>query len=341
MLSSRTWAVGLILVATESVCAPPTESIPASVSEPIPLAWGPRIDAWHDALYFAVQGALRRWDARLAREEVAETDEVSSPFRLEIDLTSIENDNGTDLRGATRFDIDLQLPQLERRLRLFLTTDDLSETAADLSEDLRGGLRFGAFPGADFEIGIKIDAPPVAFAALRWGEEYRRGDWLIHPFAKVFIDSSQGPGLGAALVLDRWQDKNFWRSSTALLGLPRRSRAEWTQSWVWARPTDVLREGRPLARIGSRDIVHGWGVELIVSGEERRVEEKKVALFFKRPVQSDWLFVSLRPFWRSSREPWQPGIGPDQGPWQDDTGVTLGLDMLFWGPAGQSRSAPK
>jgi len=118
-----------------------------------------------------------------------------------------------------------------------------------------------------------------------------------------------------------------------VLGLPRRSTVAWTQSLVWARTTDVLSEGRPLARIGSRDIVHGWGVELVVSGEESRIEQQEIALFFKRPLQSDWLFVSVRPFWRSSR------VAEVGGSWTQEMGVSLGLDMLFWGPAGQGRTA--
>lgn len=327
MLSARALILGLVLVATPELAA-----------DTLPTSWRSRADVWHDAIYLAVQRELRQLDARLARESALHEStaaDIPSPFRLELDLSVFERGSEIDVRGATRFDIDLRLPQLEQRLRLFLTTDDLSETVTDVARDLRAGLRVAAFPGADVEIGIKVDAPPVAFAALRWGEEYRRGFWWIHPFAKVFIDSSQGPGVGTALVIDHWQGVTLWRSSSSALALPRRSTAIWSQSLIWARTTDILREGRPLARVGSRDIVHGWGLELSASGEEDRLQEKELAFFFKRPLQSDWLFFSVRPFWRSFR------TEPMGGRWTEDAGLTVGVDMLFWGPAGQSRSALK
>lgn len=326
MLSARARWIGLLLVATPELAA-----------DTLPTSWRTRIDAWHDALYFGVQRELRELDASLAGEPPSQPPtavDIQSPFRLELDLSVFERDSAVDVRAATRFDIDLRLPRLEQRLRLFLTTDDLSETVTDVARDLRAGLRVDAFSGADVEIGIKLDAPPVAFAALRWGEEYRRGSWWIHPFAKVFVDSSQGPGVGTALVIDHWEGSALWRSSSSVLGLPRRSSTIWSQSLIWARTTDILREGRPLARVGSRDIVHGWGLELSVSGEKDRLQEKEWALFYKYPLQSDWLFVSVRPFWRSFR------AETEAGRWSRDVGVTLGVDMLFWGPAGKGRSAP-
>lgn len=348
MLSSPALHAGLLVVATAAVVAnaEPAESVPETSPESAPGAgrWRESADYWHDRLYFWVQRELQQLDGALAPEVVddppadsAATADIEprSPFRLELDLSAGDLASEQALSSSVRFDIDLQLPRLERRLRVFLTTDDVSETLSDVADELRGGVRLRAFADAEVELGIKLDTPPVAYAALRWGREHRRGPWWIHPFAKVFIDSSDGPGVSSALVIDRWQDEVLWRSSSTILGLPRDSRTLWNQSWVIARTNDILFEGRPLTRVGSRDIVRGWGVEFSVAGEGGRTLERELALFYKRPLQSDWLFVSFRPFWRSSR-----AVGVERG-WEQEMGVRVGLDLLFWAPAGQRSNAPK
>lgn len=342
MLSARALGLGLMMAvadlgATESAFPqapalqqPPGDDIHDRVS------FGRRADVWHDAMYAWVQRELRELDQRLAVES-AETEEVldvSSPFRIEWDLEVFDREGQVDMRGVARFDIDLQLPHLKRRLRLFLTTDELSETLTDVARGLRGGVRIDAFPGADFELGVKVDAPPVAFAALRWSAEQQHGPWRSHPFAKVFVDSSRGPGVGAAWVIDHWRGQVFSRSASSWLWLSRRPSAVWSQTLVFARAREVLREGRHLARAGSRDVVDGWGLELSVVGEDV-VFEREVALFYKRPLHSDWWFASVRPYWRSARD------GQQGGPWRNEAGILLGVDLLFWAPAGQRANAPR
>ena len=341
MLSSPALCVGLLVVATMSAIAKAEPAAPKPVEAP----WRQQADRWHDQVYAWVQRQLQDLDGVLASKGVTPnagdrlraTDETESrsPFRLELDLSVGDFAFRSALSSAARFDIDLQLPQLERRLRVFLTTDDVSETLSDAAEEWRAGLRLQAFQDADLELGIKLDTPPIAFAAVRWGRELRQGPWWIHPFAKVFIDSEQGFGASSALVIDHWDEGFLWRSSSSLLGLPRDSRFLWGQSWVVAQTHEVLYAGRPLTRVGSRDIVDGWGLELGVGGEGARMLERELALFYKQPLQSDWLFISVRPFWRSTR---RLTIGSR---WERDIGVSVGLDLLFWDLAGQRSVALK
>jgi hypothetical protein len=63
--------------------------------------------------------------------------------------------------------------------------------------------------------------------------------------------------------------------------------------------------------------------------------ERELALFYKQPLQSDWLFISVRPFWRSTR---RLTIGSR---WERDIGISVGLDLLFWDLAGQRSVALK
>lgn len=339
MLSSPALCVGLLVVATLAAIAKAEPVAPKPVDAP----WRQQADRWHDQVYAWVQRQLQDLDGALASEGVTPnagdgsraTDESRSPFRLELDLSVGDFASGSALSSAARFDIDLQLPQLERRLRVFLTTDDVSETLSDTAKEWRAGLRLPAFQDADLELGIKLDTPPVAFAAVRWGRELRQGSWWIHPFAKVFIDSEQGFGASSALVIDHWDGGFLWRSSSSILGLPRDSRFLWGQSWVVAQTREVLYAGRPLPRVGSRDIVDGWGFELSLGGEGARMLERELALFYKQPLQSDWLFISVRPFWRSTRR-----LETRSG-WERDIGISVGLDLLFWDFARQRSIALK
>jgi hypothetical protein len=63
--------------------------------------------------------------------------------------------------------------------------------------------------------------------------------------------------------------------------------------------------------------------------------ERELALFYKQPLQSDWLFISVRPFWRSTRR-----LETRSG-WERDIGISVGLDLLFWDFARQRSIALK
>ena len=102
-------------------------------------------------------------------------------------------------------DVTLKLPNIERRLRVFVTSDDVAESpdVAGERRNFRAGLRFNPWDEFDFDVGVRADLPPVAFASLRWSRFVPLGRWDIYPFAKLFAETDEGPGVSAGITFDR------------------------------------------------------------------------------------------------------------------------------------------
>jgi hypothetical protein len=290
---------------------------------PPPLTFAQRLDQKHDQLYTWVQSAVEATDHRFAGKDRELKPVPAAPFRIGAVFESIDRVDGNDAGFNMDLDLLLRLPNVENKLHVFITSNDLDEAprSAQESTALRAGVRYPFRRYLQFDVGVRLDVPPVAFTAVRWTREYQLGDWDFYPFLKLFAETKESFGYAAAATLDRWSGRRLLRSSTYAKWRHDRNATEWTQSFVYARANQLIVPDRFGSYLQARDIGSGWGVRLLASGERATgVTYYEASVFYRHPTASRWLFWSVEPLVRWDR----------QYAWHTDPGLRVGINALFW-----------
>ena len=313
---------------TSAWAEPPQVILPSSTPAQDLVEAGPTgtaLDRLHDRLFLGVQDFITDVDERYIDDPATALPVPVSPFRIGLQAETLRRADGT-LDTAPRIDVDLllKMPNLQRRLQLFITSDAVDESplrAGNSLYDLRAGARFSLLRNLDFDVGVRADLPPVAFASLRWQKQWSLGDLQIQPFAKSFLETKRGLGTAYGLNLERWIDRWVLRSASyANWRLDTRA-TQWTQAFIVARASEVIRFGRYSDVLGGRDLARGFGLEGTLTGERyREMQRYEVSLFAKQPTPRRWLYWQAAVFVRWDRA---------QG-WHPDPGIRLSLDALFW-----------
>jgi hypothetical protein len=298
---------------------------------PYPLDFGERLDRSHDWLYVNAQEFVENTDRRFAPPDAELLPVPATPFRLGLVTETLDRKDGVKFDLDLNLDVSLNLPNLERRLRIFITSDDVGEAPDRAGEDrnFRAGLRFNPRGNFDFDVGVRGDLPPIAFASLRWSKFYPVGRWDIYPFAKLFAETDEGLGASTGLTFDRrlgaeliGRASSFarWRKDTAEI--------EWTQVLLLAHADELLVPERYGRILRNQDLARGYGMQLLATGPRRNaVEYYEASVFYKRPLRNRWLYGYVEPLVRWDR----------RYDWNADPGIRIGIEALFW---DLSRSRP-
>ena len=239
------------------------------------------------------RGRVEATDQRFADKDTPLKPTPAAPFRIGMMLESIDRSDGMEFNFNANLDITLDLPNIEERLRLFITSDDLDE-APDTARDegrLRAGLRYQIFRHLDFDLGIRVDVPPVAFASLKWTHEYELGKWDFYPLAKMFVETKESFGYALGTTFDRWSGRHLWRSSTYAKWRHDRNQTEWSQSLVYARAHELIVPDRYGSYPRANDIGRGWGVRVLASGEDTNVVSVLRSRYVLLAPGCQWLAV--------------------------------------------------
>jgi hypothetical protein len=295
-----------------------------AASRPYPLDFGQRLDRGHDRLYVNAQEFVENTDRRFAPPDAELLPVPATPFRLGLVTETIDRPDGAEFELDLNLDVTLKLPNLERRLRIFITNDDVAESPDRAGErgNLRAGVRFNPASNFDFDVGVRGRLPPIAFASLRWSKFYPVGRWDVYPFGKLFAETDEGLGVSSGLTFDRrlgeamiGRASSFakWRKDTAEI--------EWTQVLLLAHADELLVPERYGRILRNQDLARGYGMQLLASGEQRhRVEYYEASVFYKRPLRHRWLYGYVEPLVRWDRK----------YAWHADPGVRIGFEALFW-----------
>jgi hypothetical protein len=293
-----------------------------------PLDFEEWMDHAHDRIYTWGQEAVEATDHKFADKDKELLPVPAMPFRLATMFEIVNHDDGLKVDVDIDLDISLRLPNIEKRLKIFVTSSELDESPsmAGNSPALRAGLRYEFTRDIDFDIGVRVDWPPVAFAALKWSREYQMSDeWSFYPLAKLFAESDDGVGYAAAATFDRWSGRQLLRSSTYTKRRWDRPKNEWSQTFVYARAHQLIVPDRYGSYIAANDIGIGWGVR-VFGKDEGKFENKdateyyEVGVFYRRPTNNKWLYLHFEPIVR-----WDKLYN-----YKADLGVRLGFDVLFW-----------
>ncbi len=163
-------------------------------------------------------------------------------------------------------------------------------------------MRYALVRFLDFDIGVRLDVPPVAFTSLKWSREYQLGDWDFYPLAKLFAETKDGFGAATGTTFDHWSGRRLLRSSTYAKWLHDGDQTEWSQSFVYARARELIVPDRYGSYPRANDIGKGWGVRALASGEDTNaVDYYEAGIFYARPTSNRWLFWSVEPIVRWDR----------------------------------------
>ena len=291
---------------------------------PYPLDFGQRLDHTHDWLYVRAQRFVEETDRRFAPPDAELLPVPATPFRLSLVTETLDRPDGAKFDLDLNLDVSLKLPNIERRLRIFVTSDDVAESPDVAGErgNLRAGLRFNPWEQFDFDVGVRGDLPPIAFASLRWSYFVPAGRWDLYPFAKLFAETDEGVGASAGFTVDRRLGRAvIVRSSSFAKWRNDRDATEWTQAFLLARAEELLVPERYGRLVRNRDLARAWGVQLLATGARRNsVDYYEASLFYKRPLRQRWLYGYVEPLLRWDR----------QYDWDVDPVIRIGIDALFW-----------
>lgn len=295
-----------------------------------PLDLGERLDYLHDRLYTTVQGYVESTDTEFAGDKGPTRPVPAAPFRIGTSLLTLDRSDGTHLEAELNVDIALQLPNLEKRLGLFVTSEQLDSGARDLggNASYRAGLRYALLRHLDFDVGIRVDIPPVAFTSLKWSREIGLGKWDYYPLVKLFAETKESVGYALGSTFDQWTGRRLFRSSTFAKWRHDRDRTEWAQTFVLARAHELIVPDRYGSYPAANDIGRGWGLRALASGPDgKHVSRYEMGLFIRGGAGNRWLYWFVEPMVRWDRE----------FDWSADPGVRVGFDMLFWNLARPPR----
>ena len=292
---------------------------------PPPVGVEQHLDDAHDKLFVWSQGLVEGTDQYFADEDKEKKPVPPAPYRLGLNVKSLDRSDGLDFSLEAEFDIQIKMPNIQRRLSLFVTSEAVDEAPRAAGEDSRlsAGVRYELRSQIDFDVGIRIDIPPALFTSVKWSNDYEFGKWDFYPYAKLFVRTDEGLGASSSGTFDRWFGRNVFRSSTYGKWLADGDKVKWTQTLAYAYVTEQLELRRSAQYAEGRDIGKGFGVRLLAEAEEEdeaKVTYYEAGVFARWPSKSRWLFWYVEPLVRWDRN----------HDWSGDVGIRVGFDALFW-----------
>lgn len=326
--------VAILSAQDDGESAPPVETEPSestaeSTESVAPVSEEEGNSNWIDHtrnwLYDTSHGAVIWLDTSFVDEE--RQDVVVTPpsrFRLGLQSTVELQAGGTiDFSPVVDFDTDVDLPNLEERFKLLITTRDPvglpGETSFEEDNALRVGASKGFFENWDASVGVKAKWVPEVFTFVQWNPRYGelKDGWTTYPNVKLFWESEDRIGASTGLVVNHWKNRWLFRQSVS----GKITKEEWENDEKKALNPDSPQFGddgggvRWLAqttfgyiplliderdyggRVGGKDVARGVGVRGQIRGNQVKSLEAKVTLFHKRPIYKDFLFLVLAPEW--------------------------------------------
>lgn len=311
----------------------PVAALGSDTHQP-PRNFGERLDLAHDWLYRRLERMLQKVDTYYADPNRTALVVPISPLRLDLDTEFLNRQHGLGVSPRLNFEANLRLPNIERRLHLFISSYNLSEApgnAATERNPVRAGLRFAERAQLDFDLGVRLKLHPSVFAAVRWAPQFKLGGSSFYPLVKPYVESGIGLGVSGGFALEHWRGGWVARSSSYGNWLRDTAATSWAQTLLFGHARALIQERQYGHFTDGRDLACGTLVRATAAGERLSgATLYEFSLLRKRPLRGGWLYGYLEPLVR-----WERGSD-----WHPDAGIRLGLDALFWGlAAGAARDA--
>ncbi|MDF3129396.1 hypothetical protein P0Y35_09335 [Kiritimatiellaeota bacterium B1221] len=307
------------------------------------------IDGTRDWLYGKSQGTVIWLDTGIVKPGPDETPVPTPPSRFRIGLYTqidLEADGAIKFAPVADFDVDVDLPNLESRLKLFVSTKDPTALPGQDAFDSDNGLRVGAsralFENWKSSAGIKTKWPPEPFAYVQWSPEYTLSEtWTMVPQLRPFWESQDGFGGLTSVVFNRWNRRLIFRQAFSLKWTQELADDDdksevneessqfgyngggyrWDATTIWGYVPALLDERDYGRRVGGDDVARGYGLKARVTGNEVNTTKATFSLFVKRPAYKDFLYFVIAP----------EVVWAEDNKWDEEYVLKAGFEMLVWG----------
>ena len=305
------------------------------------------VDGTRDWLYGKSHGTVEWLDTSFLEEDQEVVPTPPSRFRVglytQIDL---EENGAIKFAPVADFDADVDLPNIESRLKLFISTKDPTALPGQDAFDSDNALRIGAsraiFKNWKTAVGVKTKWPPEPFAYIKWSPEYTLSErWTMAPQIRPFWESEDGFGGLTSGVFNRWNNRVMYRQSFSLKWTQELADEDtenevnedssqfgydgggyrWDSTTILGYVTELLDERDYGRRVGGDDVAKGYGIKARVTGNEINSTKATVSLFVKRPAYKDFLYFILAP----------EVVWAEDANWNEEYVLKAGFEMMLWG----------
>ncbi len=293
--------------------------------------FGARMDYLHPNVQRRISEPLRATDAYFADNSDAPIVPPQTQVRLGL-YGTLRKYRDFEFEVTPNVEMDVELPNLKRRLRVFVETaraNDLPERA--VSDQDESGINVGARKwfeplNLSADVGVQASWPPEAFARLIWTREWQLGEWGLRPEHRIFYETDDGFGALATLRNARWLgdgNESLFQQNLSAKWSTETDTLMWAASVSFARVPALLDENLRGKNAGWEDASRAQAVRYTCFGGDGNVDSHRVILGFRGPLYKRWIY------WEAD-----PGLE-----WHRDEDYEtayvfrFGIDMLFWGRA--------
>ena len=292
-------------------------------------SWGARLDYLETNVTRRIHEPLRAADAYFALSP----DDVLVPPQTRVRAKLFGRImQGRDFEMSFEPDIELEVefPNIERRLRLFVETarsDEVHERTLQESEDR--GVKIGARKwferlNLSADAGLRASWPLKPFARLTWVRDYEMETWRLRPMQRFALNRDDRLASISTLFVSRWlgaDSGGIVVNSVSGKWTTEEPSWQWSQGIVLARVNRLLDESRRGRTAGWADTARATGLLYVIFGEEGNVDTHRAGVSLRRPLYGQWIYGDLH-----------TGMEWDRA--NDFDGsffVRMGVDLLFWG----------
>lgn len=313
------------------VAIPAVSGDPSSEEQPsAPQTFGEQIDGFHDHTCLMTHALFDRIDKWFSAPGNESLPEVTCPFFVGFEDEILNRGNGIESLYNVKFDMKLRLPNMERRLNLFITTESLDEFVSttpnevkpvtdDMKHEFLAGFRRQLDDLFDVAVGVRSINEPELFGALKCSHTWHPGDWTVRPSAKGYWTTKEGLGASGGLLVERWWGPWLFRSASGAKRGEKTEGTEWSENVTFGYAQEMIQDTRFGSLAQARDFGRGVGFNGLVRGHGTETDAYEANVFYRRPLRGKWMYLHVAPEvrWTAERD------------WAVDYGVRLGLDFVF------------
>lgn len=280
------------------------------------------LDLGHDFVNEKLDFGVEAVDAWMLDDDRPRQSRKKSRFFLAVDTRFVEEaDGGHTLAIRPTVDAKLYLPNLEKQIKLALTSNAVDEKPGADPFDREEGLNLGVetdeliLRRTKFKLGIRSSLD--AYVSLSWRPEWRHAGWRFMPEARAYYRTDKGEGLVASLGMSHAIKDRF--RIAYLPSLEDGRETDWKLEWLQNLAVAYIFEGTQ----EDRHRALSMGISSRGTWNDGARSYRWTPISYRAPLYKKWLYMEVGPeiAWRE-----------DDG-WEPVPTVRFAVSSLFWGTA--------
>ena len=304
-------------------------------SKPVKFrSWGDRLDYIHAGMESHLTDKVYDVDSYFVvpGEEALKPAAAKFRFGLYFEL----DENGSEFALDSDFDIEVELPNLEKRWKVFITREGVGDLPGLAPTERDNDINIGVRSWNDrfnikMDAGVKARWLPEAFARVSWQPQWKVGALRLYPFQRFYWESDDGFGEISQLTAQMWlgeKQRHILRSVSAAKYAEDTYGFHLEQTLIYGFVISMIDEnkrGKSLDRRNSKEGIAlrytGFGTtDPLPASEESGIQRHRFSLVYRRPLYKQWTFLELMPGVEFERE----------DDWEQNISFRVGFDALFW-----------